>query len=162
MLFRSNVKPILQENEKLVFPVEMVNLDYLEVNFADRTPARVVLRREGGTWELTEPVRWPANFFAVNRILTQLQFLEKVNSFPVASIAENKQTLADYGLDPGAPEGWVVLGRGDVRHTVRIGKKTETSNRIYLLPSEAERIAVVDGGIRETLALTPEDRKSVV
>lgn len=147
-------------NQKLVFPVEMVNVDYLEMSFSDRTPASVVLERREGTWELTQPVRWPANFFAVNTILTQLQYLEKVNSFPVASLAENKQTLADFGLDEANPAGWLVLGRGGSRHTVRIGRTTDTNSRMYLLPEDSSHIFVVPNAIREKLTLTPEQLRS--
>jgi len=152
--------PQMRANQNLVFPVEMVNVDYLELSFADRTPASVVLQRRAGTWELTAPVRWPANFFAVNRILTQLQYLEKVNSFAIASLADNNQTLADFGLDESAPVGWLVLGRGDSRHTVRLGRTSDTNNRMYLLPEDSARIFVVDNAIRETLSLTTAQLRS--
>ncbi|MBE2212715.1 MAG: DUF4340 domain-containing protein, partial [Opitutaceae bacterium] len=149
-----------RNNQQLVFPVEMVNVDHLEVSFADRTPPGVVLERRSGRWELTQPVRWPANFFAVNRMLTQLQYLEKVNSFAVASLAENNQTLADFGLDPAAPNGWLVLGRGGARHTVRLGRNADTNTRMYLLPEDSDRIFVVDNAIRATLALTADQLRS--
>jgi hypothetical protein len=154
------LEQVHRDNQKLVFPVEMVNVDYLELNFANRTPPGVVLERREGTWELTQPVRWPANFFAVNTILTQLQYLEKVNSFPVASLAENNQTLADFGLDPSLPAGWLVLGRGGSRHTVRLGRDADTNKRMYLLPEDSDRIFVVDNAIRATLSLTAAQLRS--
>ncbi len=152
--------PLARANQKLVFPVEMVNVDYLELSFTERTPASVVLQRRAGTWELTAPVRWPANFFAVNRILTQLQYLEKVNSFAVASLADNNQSLADFGLDEATPVGWLVLGRGGARHTVRLGRTSDTNNRMYLLPEDSPRIFVVDNAIRESLSLTAAQLRS--
>lgn len=159
-IHKTTIENLAVENQKLVFPVEMVNLDYLEIGFTDRTPQSVVLQRRSGGWELTAPVRWPANFFAVNRILTQLQYLEKVNSFPIESAAANRQSLADFGLDASAPVGWVVLGRGETRRMVRLGRTTETSNRMYLLPGDSDRIFVVDNSIRETLALGVDQLRS--
>lgn len=150
----------VRDNQKLVFPVEMVNVDYLEISFTERSPATVVLERRANSWHLTKPVRWPANFFAVNRILTQLQYLEKVNSFPVASLADNRQTLADFGLDEQAPVGRLVLGRGDLRHSVRLGRTTDTSDRMYLLPEDSNRIFVVPNSIRQTLALSADQLHS--
>ncbi len=159
-IHKTTIENLVIENQKLVFPVEMVNLDYLEIGFTDRMPQNVVLQRRSGGWELTSPVRWPANFFAVNRILTQLQYLEKVNSFPIASLADNRQSLADFGLDASAPVGWIVLGRGETRRTVRLGRTTETSNRMYLLPEDSDRIFVVDNAIRETLSLRVDQLRS--
>ncbi|HEY8933250.1 MAG TPA: DUF4340 domain-containing protein, partial [Rariglobus sp.] len=80
---------------------EAVGIDSLEITSAgiDRK-IRLERASDNAPWELKAPINWPANDFAVRRIIHELEFLEAETSFPVADLKKNGQSLADYGLNP--------------------------------------------------------------
>ena len=161
----------IEENRRRVLGPEAANLEKLELIAPaaqplpapdPATPAtpetRIRLERKNETWLLTAPLNWPANDFAVRRILTALQFLEHETSFPVTDLARNGQTLADYGLAtprlivtatpapaaPGTPAA--------PPFTLKIGDGTAVGRNLYILSPDATRIHVVDGALAEALA----------
>ena len=103
-------------------------------------------------------MRWPANPFAINRILSQLQFLERETSFPVKDIGSSGQTLADFGLDPA--EVVLTYRSGDLAHDLKIGRVTDIGNRLYMLAPDEERIHVVNRSLLDSLNIGFEDLRS--
>lgn len=146
-----------QENRLQILGAEAAEIDYLRI----ATPADAEgpeLEKSNGSWELTKPVRWPANPFAVNRILSQLQFLERETSFPVEDIGSSGQTLADFGLQP--PEIVLTYRSGDLTHDLKIGRVTDIGNRLYMLAPDEERIHVVNRSLLDSLSIGFEDLRS--
>ncbi|EIP99057.1 hypothetical protein OpiT1DRAFT_03561 [Opitutaceae bacterium TAV1] len=122
-----------------------------------------IVERSGDLWMLTEPMRWPANTFAVSRIITQLQLLEHETSFSVSDAEENGQKLSDYGLEtpaltilwsaPAATPGAPALGG-----TLEIGSDTAVGNRLYI--RTGDRIHVVSRALADSLVLTLQEIRS--
>ncbi|MGB0184663.1 MAG: DUF4340 domain-containing protein, partial [Opitutales bacterium] len=112
------------------------------------------LSRDGESWQITQPFQWPANYFSVNRILNQLQFIEEDTSFPVAAIRESGQTLADYGFE--TPLLRIKLTHGKGTRSLTIGTPTEIGNQLYLLGPEAATIYVVNRSSIDSLLLDLE------
>ncbi len=156
----------IDDNRRRVLGPEAANLSQLQITAQvapDSPPVTVTLARDpkGDTWDITSPVNWPANDFAVRRILGELQFLEHETSFPVSELARNEQTLADYGLEkprlvlvatpapsatPDAPAG------ADAQpFTLRIGDVTAVGDRLYVLSPDGARIHVVARSLAEAL-----------
>lgn len=104
---------------------------------------------DGRSWSLLTPSPWPANLFAVSRILNQLQFLEEEVSFTLEEITRSDQTLADYGLED--PNLVLTLETPDGSTALKIGSVTEMGNRLYLLGPGEERIYVVDRRVLESV-----------
>lgn len=124
--------------------------------------SHVRLERRGKSWFLSAPIDWPANDYAVEPILTGLQFLEHETSFPVAELERNGQTLADYGLDhprlvvtctPAVDPAADASAPAPEPFTLRVGQGAEVGNRVYVLSPDGRRIHVVAAGIREALTL---------
>ena len=59
---------------------------------------RLGRKRTTDPWEITSPINWPANDFAVKRIIHELEFLKHESSFRVEDLKKNGQSLDDYGL----------------------------------------------------------------
>lgn len=103
----------------------------------------------GDAWFLKAPIEWPANEFAVRRILKELQFLENETSFPVAELAGNGQSLADYGLAHprlvinATPAPASPGATAPAPFTLRVGASTAVGNRVYVLSPDGTRIHVV-------------------
>jgi hypothetical protein len=139
-----------QDRKVILAPQEAAQLDYLKFEFRDR-PQPVVLEKQEAGWRIVEPVLWPANKFAIERLLNQLQFLKKVSSFPA-------ERLPDYGLEP--PEGVLTYGFGAARRTLRIGMVTDMERNVYLLPDDHDQIVVVKRDVLEDLRRPLEELRS--
>lgn len=117
-----------------------------------------VLERSGSTWKMTAPMEWSANFFAVNRILNQLQFLEEEASFTIAEIEKTGQSLADYGLENPALTLKISGDNSDI--VLSIGSITEIGNNVYILGPNEEEIYVVSGQSLKSLLIDLNDLRT--
>jgi len=133
--------------------------------------ATIELIRSGTQWSLTSPIDWPANPHAVNRILNELQFLEHETSFSVAELEKNKQSLADYGLEPprlsiefipaSAPSSRsTAINTEPQRITLQVGDQTKVGNRLYLLSPQRDRVYVVGLSLARSLNLPLEELRT--
>ncbi len=133
---------------------ELVEADRIELRGSGIDETRVLVR-SGNAWALEQPMRWPANEFAVNRILNQLQFIEEKTSFRVAELASTGQSLEDYGLDDSALR--LIIAKGGETTTLKFGMLTEVGNNVYLLGPREERIYVIDRQVVDGLILRLSD-----
>ena len=77
------------------------NVNRIEISGPALPEPRIIERMpDDRNWKVLSPTPWPANLFAISRILNQLQFLEEEVSFYVDELAQAGQSLADYGVDP--------------------------------------------------------------
>jgi hypothetical protein len=152
------------EARRRVLGAEAADIRTLTVKNAAGTV--YALTRTGETWQLTQPLDWPANPAAVARIVSDLQFLEHETSFAVADLKANGQSLADYGLDQ--PKLTVEFGNGAapdsnvpvLKTTLRLGDTTKIGNRLYLLSPDGQRIHVVSRALADSLALPVEQLRA--
>jgi hypothetical protein len=162
----------IQENRRRILGPEAATIDRIQITLtpAEGAPSaaapvvasQLTLERRSDRWLLTTPAEWPANEFAVRRMLNELQFLEHETSFPVADLTRNGQTLADYGLDhprlvltitPAPSESAAKKGVPAASLTLKIGGDTAVGNRLYLLSPDASIIHVVNRTLFEQFAL---------
>ena len=155
----------MDENRRRVLGPEAANLSALEISAstdlttasATTTPTQSVrLERRGEAWFLSTPLDWPANDFAVRRILNELQFLENETSFPVADLARNGQSLADYGLDNPRLTVTCTPAATDSAATpfvLKIGATPAVGNRLYILSPDGTRVHVVGQSLAAALSL---------
>ena len=116
------------------------------------------LERKGSTWDIIQPIQWPANYFAINRILNQLQFLEEEASFSIDEIERTGQTLADYGLE----DPWVKLSIINEDKTIElgIGNVTEIGNNFYVLGPDKKNVFVISRQLIDGLLVDLNDLRS--
>ncbi len=134
-----------------LFRPEILAVDRLEL----RGPAlkegqeRVVVKKADGQWQIKKPMVWPANFFFVNQILNQVQFLPRDYSFTVDSILKAGKSLEDYGLE--VPRLELTLGWGEDRQIVAFGEVAEMGGKIFMLGPSRRNIYAVSKQLGETL-----------
>lgn len=138
----------------VVLQAERITIDGPEM---DR-PRILERSRDQRSWTMTSPTPWPANLFAVSRILNLLQFLEEEISFSVDEIVRSGQSLADYGLE--IPKLTLRLEAPHEIAELKVGAATEMGNRIYLLGPAGNRIYVVDRRILESLLVSVNDLRN--
>ncbi len=152
-----------QEARSLVLPgAETADIRSISIT-GGNPPATLALAKRGEAWFVTAPLEWPANPAAVNRILTELQFLKHETSFNVSELAKNGQSLADYGLEH--PRLTIAITSGDpAEHPsqtlLRLGDFTKDGLRLYLLSPDGERIHVVSQSLAGSLGLSADDLRA--
>lgn len=139
------------ENRNRVFGPEAADIGSLAISGQGTT---FRLERAGDAWSLVEPLKWPANAFAVSRILNELQFLEHDTQFSVEEVERNGQGLADYGLAEPRLTLTFTSAAAPAPVTVRLGQDTAVGNRLYLLVEGTDHIHVVRRSLADTLALS--------
>lgn len=119
---------------------EAIEATRIELSGKGLDTARV-LERKGSSWEIVQPIQWSANYFAINRILNQLQFLEEEASFSIDEIERTGQSLADYGLE----EPWIKLSIINENETLElgVGNVTEIGNNFYILGPDKKNVFVI-------------------
>ncbi len=151
-----------QELRRRVLGPEAADIRSLEISGG--TPrTSLALAKRGDTWFVTQPLEWPANPPAVSRIITELQFLEHIASFKVSELAQNGQSLADYGLDH--PQFTITITSGDpAEHSqvtrLQVGDSTGDGLRLYVLSPDGERVHVVSQSLAQSLLLSPADLRA--
>jgi hypothetical protein len=146
------------------FAEAIANVQALEIAAAN-LPSPIRLEQKPDGWMLTEPIQWPANEFAVKRILSEVTLLRSETSFAVEELDQNGRSLADYGLEkpsvsltvtaappsPNAPAPPPIV--------IRIGD-TALGNRLYVLSPDGKRVHVVNRSLAESLSVKLEDLRS--
>lgn len=145
---RTDLEEGFDGNSSKIFGEEAVDIDYIRISGDTLGPDRV-LNKEENTWMLTSPIDWPANFFAVSRILNQIVFLEKETSFAVGELEAAGRSLASYGLEN--PQLKLEFGKGIARTSITIGASTEIGNRVYILSPDQTEIMVIKRGLYDSL-----------
>lgn len=135
-------------SRKRVLGPDSADIRQLTLSAAD---TKLQMSKDGDHWIISQPIIWPANDFAVTRILNELQFLEHETSFLVSDLAANGQSLADYGL--AAPRLTVsyLAGSNPTPVVLKIGSETAVGNRLYVLSPDGTRIHVVKRSLADSL-----------
>jgi len=136
---------------------EVIEADRIELNGKGLDTPRI-LEQDGSSWKITAPMQWSANYFAINRMLNQLQFLEEEASFSVAEIKQTGQTLADYGLDE--PQLHLTISHQGESIELSVGKATPQGDNFYLLGPSKKDIFVVNSQVIESLLVDLGDLRN--
>jgi hypothetical protein len=150
---------------KRIIGSEAVGINSLEITIPD-TEGRIRIQRTSASapWELTAPIKWPANEHAVRRIIQELEFLETQSNFPVAGLSEG-QSLADYGLNPprltlNFTRPSTTPGAPDIATRLQIGDTSEVGNRLYVLSPDGKTIHVVSRSLADSLIVGMEELRT--
>ena len=143
----------IEDHDRNALASLAVDIDYLSIyNAAQSVGLSIELQEDG--WILTQPYRWPANTFAVERILNQLQFLDTKVSFDADRLDQAGTSLKEYGLEP--PEITLEFGKGETAYSIGIGNATAVGNHLYLLSHDQSKIHVVDRSLLDSLSIELE------
>jgi hypothetical protein len=150
------VRPSPEAARRILGP-EVDAIERLEI-INDILPAPVSLEKRGSDWFFAGTGGWPANANAVERILSELQFLEHETSFEVSALADAGQTLADYGLE--TPALVLRFGREATTTELRVGAVTQVANRLYVLSPDGKRIHVVARSLADSFRVTLDELRA--
>lgn len=112
------------------------------------------LEKTRAGWQLVEPVHWPANENAVQKILAQLEFMERETRIPMSDIEAHGQGLEDFGLAPPRCELTLQTYEGETK--LDIGMPTQMGNRLYVMSPDGEEVLVVGKELLSSIAVPLE------
>lgn len=147
----------LQRDSQLVLPRAGDIVGITMESLADGRKRTLEKTRPG--WQLTEPVRWPANENAVQKILTQLEYLEREVRIPLSDIEKSGQTLKDFGLAP-ARFRLTLDSLGGEQTFLDIGAPTQMGQRLYVMAEGSGEVLVVNDGLLAAIAAPLSDLRS--
>ncbi|MEZ5418931.1 MAG: DUF4340 domain-containing protein [Vicinamibacterales bacterium] len=135
-------RPETEVKEK-VFSVAADDVEELKVTAKGET---TVVRKNGGTWSLVEPVATDADQNEITSLLSSLTSLE-INR----EVDANAADLAEYGLT--APKADIAFtAKGGVTGRVRLGDATPTGGDLYAVAGEGSRVVLVPTYVETNLA----------
>ncbi len=149
---------------KRVLGNEVIGIRSLEITAAggDRK-IRLERTGENAPWELKAPIDWPANDFAIRRIIHELEFLEPHTSFPAGDLEQKGQSLADYGLNP--PRLTLTFTRPassadapEVTTRLQIGDASKAG--LYVLSPDGKTVHVVGRKLADSLIVGMEELRT--
>lgn len=133
---------------------QVFDIDHLTIaTHTQQNQTEYILNRKRNDWHISKPIDWPANNNAVERIIEQLQSLEKEISFTMEDIEKRQQTLADYGLDNPSLRLTFSSPQTEPR-TLNIGAPTEMGSRIYVMHPNGEEIIVIGDTLLRSLTIS--------
>lgn len=146
------------ETGRHILPMATDQIERLILD-GENIEGRKAIRREGeDRWSIESPVEWPANIFAINRILNQIEELRPVTSFSLEDLERGGTSLAEYGLEE--PRLSLTVEWEGKSRTVHMGAPTGSRTRMYLFDDYNKRVHVVERALAEALSLTLSDLRS--
>lgn len=148
---RQDAESNWQEQNRLVLPPGLAeNAQELRLESASLAQPWV-LEQDASGWNMRSPMQWPANPFAVERILRQLAFLQWKTSFSRAEVEKmGGNGLAAYGLAPA--RAVLTIRNGGQSTRLEIGEPTEVGQQLYVLSPDGARVCVVPRDLLTSLS----------
>jgi len=135
-------------SQDLLFPAALAKIELTE------SGQKLVLEKRPGSWRITAPIEWPANLWAVQRLLDEIRFIDGDKGFATAETKAAGGSLATYGL---ATPRWTLRTTSDAGATleVKIGENKDT-RRLFLLTADGSRIIPLGDAMAAALEAKPE------
>lgn len=148
----------LSSNRLSLLSVETNDIERIEIKNRDSNLSRVLQKRDE-SWRIVSPISWPANHFAVQRLISQLQVLEPEVSFSIRELEESGQTLSDYGLE--SPQATIDIFTEEGKQSVLIGNSTNLGNRVYItVPKYKNDVLVVKKALLDVISMAIDELRS--
>lgn len=116
------------------------------------------LNRQERGWILEKPFSWRADAFAVNRLLSELRFLDNSLGFSVEEVSDAGNTLSSYGLEK--PTVTVTVKDLAGTHNLQIGKTTPDGRSVYVLSPDGKFIIPAPISLLNAISQTPNELRA--
>ncbi|MGA1205466.1 MAG: DUF4340 domain-containing protein [Opitutales bacterium] len=145
-----STRNLFESSSRLILdPAFVQGLDQIIISSSRTGETWTMQRTSESAWDVTDPVHWKANPFAVQQLIFQLKALAWESRFPADSLEPAGQSLETYDLEE--PPLRVVLDNGSETMTLRFGAPTEIGNRLYTMSPDNNYILVTSRGLLDIL-----------
>lgn len=119
-----------QIQEKRLFEIRTDLVDRITIRHPEDD---IALEKVKGRWQLKEPIEYPANEEEIKNLLSDLEYLESVQVFP---LADAKKDLERYGLKK--PRLVFRANWEEEQIELRVGNETALTNAVYVQIQKGE------------------------
>ena len=106
-------------------------------------------------WELTVPIRYPAQPHAIEWVLRQLETLVPRTRISQEEMIAARRTVAEYGLD--LPQASLTLQFQGQRKEIHFGKRTPVGDQVYMQASHDPAVFTGPAELFDRLPRTAND-----
>ena len=132
-------------NAAAVTSVQVRPAAHLEIR-ADRT---------NGTWQLTEPLVYPAQTVSIEKLLVELERLKPASYITARELRDRPKADEEYGF--ATPQASLIIEQPSYTARLRVGAKTAPGDQVFLQVIGVEGVYVVDGDFLKCLPRTADD-----
>jgi hypothetical protein len=122
-----------------------------------RPAAQLEIRAErtNATWQLTEPLAYPAQAVSIEKLLAELEALRPAPYITARELRNRPNTDEEYGF--AAPQASIIIEQPGYTARVRVGAKTPPGDQVFLQVVGTEGVYVVDAGFLKYLPHSADD-----
>ena len=122
-----------------------------------RPAAQLEIRadRTNGTWQLTEPLVYPAQALSIEKLLAELERLTPASYIKARELQDRPQTDEEYGF--AAPQASITIEQPGYTARLRVGAKTTPGDQVFLQVVGVEGVYVVNADFLNYLPRTADD-----
>lgn len=153
---KHSAPPAPADASKPVFPsMQSADIQSIAVNHIsdakDPKEATIEMSRTGDGWQITQPLKTPADTSSVQGIADGLAEASSSQSEP-----GTPDRLKAYGLDPGVLSIDFTLKNG-TKHKVLLGNKDFTGNDVYALVDSQQKVTLLPNSLMTSADKTADD-----
>ena len=101
--------------------------------------------RTNGTWQLVEPILYPAQGTNIDNLLNALQRLTIAHSISEQDLRKDPDADENYGIEP--PQLSLLLAQPDTTNRVYFGRRTTPGDQVFVRIIGHEGVFVVDADV---------------
>ena len=134
------------------------NLKAAETTSVQVRPAvqlEIRAERTNGTWQLTEPLVYPAQAVSIEKLLAELEALRPVPYITARELRNRPNTDEEYGF--AAPQASIIIEQPGYTTRLRVGARTSPGDQVFLQVVGMEGVYVVDANFLNYLPRTADD-----
>jgi hypothetical protein len=115
--------------------------------------------RTNGLWQLTRPIRYPAQASLVKGLLDRLEQLTPATFVTAEELRGMRRVDEKFGFAP--PQTTLVLQQGDQEYFVHVGFKTGPGDQIFLQVVGISAVYVVDADLLQFIPEKADDWRNI-
>ncbi len=111
--------------------------------------------RTNGTWQLTEPLVYPAQGTSIEKLLAELERLTPAPYITARELRGRLKTDEEYGF--ATPQASIIIEQPGYTARLRVGAKTAPGDQVFLQVIGVEGVYVVAADFLKYLPRTADD-----
>jgi Domain of unknown function (DUF4340) len=111
--------------------------------------------RTNGTWQLTDPLVYPAQALSIEKLLAELERLTPASYIKARELQDRPQTDEEYGF--AAPQASITIEQPGYTPRLRVGAKTTPGDQVFLQVVGNEGVYVVNADLLSYLPHSVDD-----
>jgi Domain of unknown function (DUF4340) len=134
------------------------NLKAETVNRVQVRPAaglEISALRANGTWQLTEPLVYPAQAVSIEKLLAELEQLMPAPYLPARELRGGPNTDEEYGF--ATPQAMITIDQPGYTSRLRVGAKTPPGDQVFVQVVGVDGVYVVDANFLRYIPRSADD-----